>query len=163
MPANKVALGRHRQRQQPEHALQPTKLLKAVCFLDALTLGDGEERLSRGTKCPTASRATSPSPRCRCASRSSAGFLVLALLAKPDYGRPPRLAAVIDGGKMSPAWKKPRPRTPCSPHTTPAFATTTLHRFTGRQIRSAPRRYPGAIPTRRLRLVDESRAGSGSG
>ena len=43
MPANKVALGRHRQRQQPEHALQPTKLLKAVCFLDALTLGDGED------------------------------------------------------------------------------------------------------------------------
>ncbi len=40
---NKVALGRHRQRQQPEHALQPTKLLKAVCFLDALTLGDGED------------------------------------------------------------------------------------------------------------------------
>ena len=25
---NKVTLGRHRQRQQPEHALQPTKLLK---------------------------------------------------------------------------------------------------------------------------------------
>ena len=40
---NKVALGRHRQRQQPEHALQPTKLLKAVCFLDVLTLGDGED------------------------------------------------------------------------------------------------------------------------
>jgi len=31
---------------------------------------------------------------------AAAGFLVLALLAKPDYGRPPRLAAVVDGGKM---------------------------------------------------------------
>ena len=31
---------------------------------------------------------------------AAAGFLVLAFLAKPDYGRPPRLAAVIDGGKM---------------------------------------------------------------
>ena len=31
---------------------------------------------------------------------AAAGFLVLVLLAKPDYGRPPRLAAVVDGGKM---------------------------------------------------------------
>ena len=31
---------------------------------------------------------------------AAAGFLVLALLAKPDYGRPARLAAVVDGGKM---------------------------------------------------------------
>lgn len=31
---------------------------------------------------------------------AATGFIVLALLAKPDYGRPPRLAAVVDGGKM---------------------------------------------------------------
>ena len=31
---------------------------------------------------------------------AAAGFLVLALLAKPDYGRAPRLTAVVDGGKM---------------------------------------------------------------
>jgi len=58
MPANKVALGRHRQRQQPEHALQPTKLLKAVCFLDALTLslfcsysGDAERSVRPHSAC----------------------------------------------------------------------------------------------------------------
>ena len=31
---------------------------------------------------------------------AAAGFLTRALLAPPDYGRRPRLAAVVDGGKM---------------------------------------------------------------
>jgi len=41
---------------------------------------------------------------------AAAGFFVLALLANPDYGRPPRLAAVIDGGKMEEFLETPEER-----------------------------------------------------